>query len=42
MRPEMVEAVRRCGERLKLGLLTNNFVPLDERPSEDPRPRTPR
>ena len=37
MRPEMVEAVRRCGERLKLGLLTNNFVPLDERPSEDPR-----
>jgi putative hydrolase of the HAD superfamily len=35
MRPEMVEAVRRCGERLKVGLLTNNFVPLDERPAED-------
>jgi putative hydrolase of the HAD superfamily len=26
LRPEMVEAVRRCGERLKTGLLTNNFV----------------
>lgn len=26
IRPEMVEAVRRCGERLKTGLLTNNFV----------------
>lgn len=25
-RPEMVEAVRRCHERLKTGLLTNNFV----------------
>jgi putative hydrolase of the HAD superfamily len=27
VRPAMVEAVRRCGERLKTGLLTNNFVP---------------
>ncbi len=26
LRPEMVEAVRRCGQRLKTGLLTNNFV----------------
>jgi putative hydrolase of the HAD superfamily len=26
LRPEMVEAVRRCGERYKTGLLTNNFV----------------
>jgi putative hydrolase of the HAD superfamily len=26
MRPEMVEAVRRCRERLKTGLLTNNFI----------------
>lgn len=29
LRPEMVEAVRRCGERLKLGLLTNNFAAMD-------------
>ena len=26
VRPAMVEAVRRCGQRLKTGLLTNNFV----------------
>jgi putative hydrolase of the HAD superfamily len=26
LRPPMVEAVRRCTERLKTGLLTNNFV----------------
>jgi putative hydrolase of the HAD superfamily len=26
VRPAMVEAVRRCGERLATGLLTNNFV----------------
>jgi putative hydrolase of the HAD superfamily len=26
IRPEMVEAVRRCAERFKTGLLTNNFV----------------
>lgn len=26
VRPEMVEAVRRCGERLKTGLLTNNVL----------------
>jgi putative hydrolase of the HAD superfamily len=27
IRPEMLEAVRRCGERLKTAMLTNNFVP---------------
>jgi putative hydrolase of the HAD superfamily len=32
VRPEMVEAVRRCKERLKTALLTNNFVSGDERP----------
>lgn len=26
IRPEMIEAVRRCGERLKTGLLTNNVL----------------
>jgi putative hydrolase of the HAD superfamily len=26
LRPEMVEAVRRCGRHFKTGLLTNNFV----------------
>lgn len=30
LRPEMVEAVRRCHERLATGLLTNNFVGPDE------------
>lgn len=30
LRPEMVEAVRRCHERLKTGLLTNNFVRAGE------------
>lgn len=29
VRPEMVEAVRRCSERLKTGLLTNNFAAMD-------------
>ena len=29
IRPAMVEAVRRCHERLHTGLLTNNFVALD-------------
>lgn len=28
LRPAMVEAVRRCGERLKTGLLTNNVVAM--------------
>jgi putative hydrolase of the HAD superfamily len=30
VRPAMVEAVRRCHERLKTGLLTNNFVADDQ------------
>lgn len=29
VRPEMVEALRRCGERLKTACLTNNFVDPD-------------
>jgi putative hydrolase of the HAD superfamily len=29
LRPEMVEAVRRCSERLDTALLTNNFVAVD-------------
>jgi putative hydrolase of the HAD superfamily len=44
LRPAMVEAVRRCAERLTVGLLTNNFVvadgaahdrPVEDRPVED-------
>lgn len=30
IRPEMVEAVRRCHERLKTACLTNNFVDVDD------------
>lgn len=30
LRPAMVEAVRRCHERLRTGLLTNNFVAPDK------------
>ncbi|MBI2709017.1 MAG: HAD-IA family hydrolase [Actinobacteria bacterium] len=30
VRPAMVEAVRRCGERLKTACLTNNWVAFDE------------
>jgi putative hydrolase of the HAD superfamily len=39
LRPAMVEAVRRCSERLVTGLLTNNFLIGDgprERPDPDP------
>jgi len=32
VRPEMVEAVRRCKERCKTALLTNNFVTGEQRP----------
>ena len=32
LRPEMIEAVRRCGQRLATGLLTNNFVSVDGHP----------
>ena len=34
LRPQMVEALRRCGERLKTACLTNNFVA----PSDDDDP----
>lgn len=34
LRPEMVEAVRRCCERMATACLTNNFV-LDKSPRED-------
>jgi putative hydrolase of the HAD superfamily len=34
LRPQMVEALRRCHDRLKTALLTNNFVPHDEPPAE--------
>lgn len=30
LRPEMVEALRRCHERLKTGLLTNNFISAED------------
>jgi putative hydrolase of the HAD superfamily len=30
LRPQMVEALRRCHDRLKTALLTNNFVPHDD------------
>jgi putative hydrolase of the HAD superfamily len=38
VRPEMVEAVRRCSERFVTGLLTNNFVtgPDDGGPTQHP------
>jgi putative hydrolase of the HAD superfamily len=29
LRPDMVEAVRRCKEHFRTGLLTNNFVPVE-------------
>jgi putative hydrolase of the HAD superfamily len=34
LRPQMVEALRRCHDRLKTALLTNNFVPHDEPSAE--------
>jgi putative hydrolase of the HAD superfamily len=38
VRPEMVEALRRCGERLKTAMLTNNFRDPDSgRSSHDSR-----
>ena len=35
LRPAMVEAVRRCSERLITGLLTNNFIAADGRGMQD-------
>jgi putative hydrolase of the HAD superfamily len=37
LRPQMVEALRRCHARLKTGLLTNNFVTGPAEGAEDPR-----
>jgi len=34
LRPAMVEAVRRCTDRLRTGLLTNNFVLADPSPGD--------
>jgi putative hydrolase of the HAD superfamily len=42
LRPEMVEAVRRCAERLRTGLLTNNFAPMRDAPSGAPASRRTR
>jgi putative hydrolase of the HAD superfamily len=36
LRPEMVEAVRRCAEQLRTGLLTNNFVGVRSADAEHP------
>jgi putative hydrolase of the HAD superfamily len=36
VRPEMVEALRRCGERLKTAMLTNNFRVAEGGSSHDP------
>src|SRR5919106_6029040 len=33
LRPPMVEALRRCHDRLKTALLTNNFVAVDPSPA---------
>jgi putative hydrolase of the HAD superfamily len=41
IRPEMVEALRRCGERMKTACLTNNVVGFSDFPAGG-RPRTPR
>jgi putative hydrolase of the HAD superfamily len=39
LRPRMVEALRRCHDRLKTALLTNNFVAVD--PARDPAGPSP-
>lgn len=39
LRPEMIEAVRRCHERYATGLLTNNFVGLTGVGHNEPRDR---
>ena len=35
LRPTMVEALRRCSDRLRTGMLTNNITPIDSQPSSD-------
>jgi putative hydrolase of the HAD superfamily len=41
VRPEMVEALRRCHEHLKTALLTNNFVRLDGPVRDGESPHAP-
>lgn len=41
LRPEMVTALRRCSERLKTALLTNNFVPGTDSDDADRGGREP-
>jgi putative hydrolase of the HAD superfamily len=36
LRPAMVEAVRRCHERLRTGLVTNNFIMVEEEQTQHP------
>ena len=31
----MVEALRRCSDRLRTGMLTNNITPIDSQPFSD-------
>jgi putative hydrolase of the HAD superfamily len=38
LRPEMVEALRRCHEHMKTALLTNNFVPRAPETESEPGP----
>ena len=35
LRPTMVEALRRCSDRLRTGMLTNNITPIDSQPLSD-------
>ena len=35
LRPTMVEALRRCSDRLRTGMLTNNITPIDSQPFSD-------
>ena len=35
LRPTMVEALRRCSDRLRTGMLTNNIIPIDSQPFSD-------
>jgi putative hydrolase of the HAD superfamily len=37
LRPAMVEAVRRCHERLRTGLVTNNFIMVEEEQTQHPQ-----
>ena len=35
LRPTMGEALRRCSDRLRTGMLTNNITPIDSQPFSD-------